>query len=95
MLYLGYIVLMYFNSNLEEWIVPKFKHCCKPHHRPNKRGSETVVLYEKLRTSGDLNGKVSKMENGGGQYSRLLRLGGMGGNNIYELFVPGKVRSIK
>lgn len=70
LLYLGYIVLMYFNSNLEQWIVPKFKHCCKPHHRPNKRDPETVVLYEKLRTSGDLNGKVSKMENGGGQYRR-------------------------
>eukprot|EP00105_Crassostrea_gigas_P043882 XP_019928030.1 PREDICTED: sodium/potassium/calcium exchanger 3 [Crassostrea gigas] len=68
LLYLGYIVLMYFNSNLEQWIVPKFKHCCKPHHRPNKRDPETVVLYEKLRTSGDLNGKVSKMENGGDKF---------------------------
>lgn len=71
MLYLGYIVLMYFNSNLEQWIVPKFKHCCKPHHRPNKRDPETVVLYEKLRTSGDLNGKVSKMENGGDKFDRV------------------------
>lgn len=68
LLYLGYIVLMYFNSNLEQWIVPKFKHCCKPHHRPNKHDPETVVLYEKLRTSGDLNGKVSKMENGGDKF---------------------------
>nr|XP_022335494.1 probable sodium/potassium/calcium exchanger CG1090 [Crassostrea virginica] len=64
LLYVGYIVLMYFNTKLEEWIVPKFKHCCKPYTKSIKYEPETVVLYEKLKTSEVDNGTISKMENG-------------------------------
>ncbi|XP_062603275.1 sodium/potassium/calcium exchanger 3-like [Saccostrea cucullata] len=65
--YVAYIVLMYFNSTIEEWIVPKFKHCCKPFSR-KKNEPESVVLYEKLRNPGVGNGAVSKMENGGDKW---------------------------
>ncbi|KAL3863383.1 hypothetical protein ACJMK2_005140 [Sinanodonta woodiana] len=57
-LYSFYILLMYFNSRLEAWIVPKC-HWCTPSVRQDE--PESVVLYDKLRDSTNLhsNGSIS------------------------------------
>ncbi|KAK3595307.1 hypothetical protein CHS0354_004456 [Potamilus streckersoni] len=57
-LYGLYILLMYFNSRLEAWIVPKC-HWCKLPMRQDE--PESIVLYDKLRDSSNLqtNGSIS------------------------------------
>ncbi|XP_033756814.1 sodium/potassium/calcium exchanger 3-like [Pecten maximus] len=53
--YLVYIVIMYYNSKLEAWIVPKVKWCGQAATR--KKEPESIVLYDKLRDANS-NGAV-------------------------------------
>ncbi|XP_041370411.1 sodium/potassium/calcium exchanger 3-like [Gigantopelta aegis] len=65
-LYMMYIVLMYFNSSLEDKLVPMVERCC-----PKKTREESIVLYEKVTSS---NGAIDTRNTSNGQFRELQPL---------------------
>jgi hypothetical protein len=64
LLYLVYIIMMYFNSRLEVWMVERCRCLCNPVHR--KQGvkhNSTIVHYDKLSESVTSNGSISSKHN--------------------------------
>lgn len=63
-LYIFYIILMYFNSRLEAWMVDRCKCLCNTvHHKQGIHSDSTIVHYDKLTESVSSNGSISTKQN--------------------------------
>lgn len=53
-LYILYIIMMYFNTTLEAWVLAKFQCCADT----KKKTTDDIVLYDKLTNGQTSNGSV-------------------------------------